>query len=273
LATFNDAESTLLQLDALAEKGIQATLAELGIRASDTFGADNILWVEGRTEEKSFPVIVEKILKRSLMGTEILGIRQTGDLEGRDAKRVFEIYRTLAKGASLLPPAVGFILDEECRDEAAKKELRKLSAGLARFLPRRMYENYLLDPQAIAETANTIEGFRTTPLAPQEVHQAIEARVNNPSYFCTAEKFRATADREKNVDAGRILEELFIELSETRVKYEKVRHGLALTEWIVRNAPEGLKEVAVLLSEVLEGDHAAESVRGTSTHVDGWPGR
>jgi hypothetical protein len=60
------------------------------------------------------------------------------DLEGRDAKRVFEIYRTLAKGASLLPPAFAFILDEECRDEVAKKELFKLSGEFAIFLPRRM---------------------------------------------------------------------------------------------------------------------------------------
>jgi predicted ATP-dependent endonuclease of OLD family len=120
LARFEDDESTLQQLDAVAEKGIQAALAELGIRLSDSFGADDILWVEGRTEEKCFPLIVEKLMRRTLMGTEILGIRQTGDLEGRDAKKVFEIYRSLAKGASLLPPAVAFILDEECRDEAAK---------------------------------------------------------------------------------------------------------------------------------------------------------
>jgi predicted ATPase len=163
LARFEDGESTLQQLDAAAEKGIQTTLGELGIRLSDSFGADNILWVEGRTEEKSFPLIVEKIIKRPLMGTEILGIRQTGDLEGRDAKRVFEIYRTLTKGASLLPPAVGFILDQECRSESAKKELFKLSGELAIFLPRRMYENYLLNPNAIVEVANTIEGFRSAP--------------------------------------------------------------------------------------------------------------
>src|SRR3989441_1436125 len=123
LARFEDGESTLEQLDAKAENGIQATLGELGIRLSDSFGADNILWVEGRTEEKCFPLIVEKMMRRSLMGTEILGIRQTGDLEGRDAKRVFEIYRSLTKGASLLPPAIAFILDEECRDEEAKREL------------------------------------------------------------------------------------------------------------------------------------------------------
>ncbi len=252
LATFEDAESTLQQLNVDAEKGIQRTLMELGIRLSDLFGADNILWVEGRTEERCFPLIVEKLLKRPLMGTEILGIRQTGDLEGRDAKKVFEIYRSLAKGASLLPPAVAFILDEECRDEPAKRELFKLSGDLAVFLPRRMYENYLLNPNAIAEVANAIEGFRPAPLTPDEVREAIEANLKEPGYFCTPEKTKLAADRIRNVDAGRVLEWLFSHFSETRITYQKVAHGLALTEWLIKNAPDDFKEIAGLLTKVLD---------------------
>ncbi len=251
LATFEDAESTLQQLNVDAEKGIQRTLMELGIRLSDLFGADNILWVEGRTEERCFPLLVEEILKRPLMGTEILGIRQTGDLQGRDAKKVFEIYRTLAKGASFLPPAVAFILDEECRDEAAKRELFKLSEDLAVFLPRRMYENYLLNPKAIAEVANAIEGFRPTPLTPAEVREAIEAKLKDPGYFCTPEKMKVPAHRIKNVDAGRVLEELFSDFSETRVTYQKVAHGVVLTESLIHNAPEEFKEITELLTKVL----------------------
>jgi len=256
LARFEDDESRLQQLDAVAEKGIQTTLAELGIRLSDLFGADNILWVEGRTEEKCFPLIVEKILKRSQLGTEILGIRQTGDLEGRDAKKVLEIYRNFAKGASLVPPALAFILDEECRDEDAKRGLFKLSGELAVFLPRRMYENYLLNPKAIAEVANVIAGFRTTPLTPDEVREAIEAKLKEPGYFCNAEKMKVATDLIRNVDAGRVLEELFSRFSETRVTYQKVGHGVALTEWLIKNAPDDFKELAELLSKVLNSGDA-----------------
>jgi len=259
LATFEDAETTLQQLNVDAERGIQRTLTELGIRLSDLFGADNILWVEGRTEEKCFPLIVEKILKQPLMGTEILGIRQTGDLEGRDAKRVFEIYRRLAKGASLLPPAVAFVLDEECRDEAAKRELFKLSGELAVFLPRRMYENYLLNPKAIAEVANAIEGFRPAALAAHEVREAIEAKLKTPVYFCTPEKAKVPADWIKSVDAGRVLEELFNHFSEARVIYQKVAHGVALTEWIIKNSPGDLTEIAELLHKVLDAQKPASS--------------
>ncbi len=251
LARFEDDEGTLQQLDAVAEKGIQATLAELGIRFSDSFGADNILWVEGRTEEKCFPLIVEKLMRRTLMGTEILGIRQTGDLEGRDAKRVFEIYRSLSKGASLLPPALAFILDEECRDDAARLELYKLSGNLAVFLARRMYENYLLNPKAIAEVANAIDGFRPEPVTPDEVREAIETKLKDPGYFCSPEKMKLPADRPRNIDAARVLEELFRDFSETRVTYQKVAHGVALSEWLIVNAPEEFKEIIGLLTKIL----------------------
>lgn len=253
LAHFEDGESTLQQLDADAERGVQTTLAELGVRLSDVFGADNILWVEGRTEEKCFPIVVEKVLQRPLMGTEILGIRQTGDLEGRDAKKVFEIYRSLSGGATLLPPAIAFILDEECRDAVAKRELFKLSGNRAEFIPRRMYENYLLNPKAIAEVANGIGEFRAQPLTAEEVGAAIDSRLRERGYFCASENMGDTADRIRRVDAVRILEEVFSHFSETRVSYEKVRHGVALTEWLVDNAPEDLREISDLLAKVLGG--------------------
>jgi hypothetical protein len=251
LARFQGTETTLVQLDAVAEKGIQTTLADLGVRLSDMFGADNILWVEGATEEKCFRLIVEKLMSRRLMGTEILGLRQTGDLEGRDAKRVFEIYRSLTKGASLLPPALAFILDQECRDEDAKKELNKLSGNLARYIPRRMYENYLLNPEAIAEVANHIEGFRPSPLERYEVEKAIKTKMEDPTYYCDRVRPESSTDQVKSVDSARILEELFSELSETRVKYEKIKHGIALTEYLITNAPEELDELFGLLTEVL----------------------
>lgn len=252
LARLEGVETTVVQLDAVAEKGIQTTLAELGVRLSDIFGADSILWVEGATEEKCFRLIAEKLLPRRLMGTEILGIRQTGDLEGRDARRVFEIYRSLTKGASLLPPALAFILDDECRDKNAKRELDNLSGNLARFIPRRMYENYLLNPQAIADVANSTEGFRTADLTMDEVRSAIESKLNDPDYYCAHALPQDSADRIKHVDAARILEELFTELSESRVTYQKIKHGVALTESLLRDAPQELEEIGELLAHTLD---------------------
>jgi hypothetical protein len=213
----------------------------------------NILWVEGRTEEKCFPLIVERMLGRSLRGTEILGIRQAGDLESRDAKKVFEIYRNLTSGSSLLPPAIAFVLDQECRSENAKRELRTLSGNRAIFLRRRMFENYLLNPTAIAHVANAIEGFRSPPLTADEVTGAVEQKLNNTSYICSPANVRDSAERLRVIDGARILKEIFAEFSETRVPYEKVRHGIALTEWLIENAPADLQEVRDLLAQALDG--------------------
>jgi len=256
LARFEGGETTLQQLDAEAEKGIEATMAELGVRLSDSFGADNILWVEGRTEEKCFRLVVEKLLKMPLMGTEILGIRQTGDLEGRHARRVFEIYRTLTKGSSLLPPAIAFILDQECRDDATKQQLFKLSGNLALFLPRRMYENYLLNPRAISEVATSIPSFREQPISVDEVQELIVARMSDVRYYCPGEGMPQPAHQINTVDAVRILEELFTHLSDTRVSYEKVKHGTALTEWIIMHSPDDLQELTEVLRKALRVKYA-----------------
>jgi RecF/RecN/SMC N terminal domain len=253
LARFEDGETVLQQLDAKAEKGVQIALADLGVRLADLFGADNILWVEGRTEEKCFPIIIEKMLGRRLMGTQVLGIRQTGDLESRDARRVFEIYNSLTNAASFLPPAIAFVLDQECRDDATKEDLRKLSGGLARYLPRRMYENYLLNPFAITTVVNSLDGFRAQPVVVEEVRAAIESKLNDPEFYCGRRAVPPAAERPAKVDGAWILERVFSELSDTRVPYQKVTHGVLLTECLVENAPEDLTEVADLLSEILEG--------------------
>jgi predicted ATPase len=251
LARFDGGESTVQQLDATNEKAIQTTLAELGVRLSDSFGADNILWVEGRTEEKCYRLVVEGILRRPLKGTEILGVRQTGDLDSRDAKKIFEIYRNLASGGSLLPPAIAFILDQECRNEDAKRELVSLSGNRARFLPRRMFENYLLNPTAIAHVINVIDDLRPSPLTSDEVSGAIESRLSNAAYFCANSRGIELTNRLSMVDGARILKEIFSELSETRASYEKVRHGIALTEWLIANSPTDLREVTKMLQDAL----------------------
>lgn len=187
-------------------------------------------------------------MKRPLRGTAILGVRQTGDLEGRDAKKVLEIYRSLAEGASLLPPAIAFILDQECRSEDAKRELNKLSGGRLHFLRRRMYENYLLNSEAIAAVMNGIENISPAPITPAAVQGAIDARVADRAFHCP----NCESEGLETVDGARVLEGVFNEFSETRESYKKVVHGIALTEWLIENHSEELAEVSELLGEALE---------------------
>jgi len=249
LVRYEDGQSVVEQLDAKKEKGIQAALAEVGVRLSDSFGADNILWVEGRTEEKCYRLIIEKLLKLPLKGTEILGIRRTGDLESKDAKKVLEIYRSLTESASLLPPAIAFVLDQECRGENAKRELRNLSNELVRFLPRRMYENYLLNAEAVAAVVGSIPDFAPEVINPDRIREAIEAKLRDRAFHCSG----AASLNLNTVDGAHVLGEIFSRFSETRVSYQKVAHGIALTEWLIEHRPEDLADVRALLEEILGG--------------------
>ena len=120
---------------------------------SDVFGADSILWVEGPTEEQCFPLILSKVAPKLLTGTKIVSIKNTGDLLGKKAHFadvMFDLYKRISGGNNLYPPAVGFLFDKECLSESDIEDLERRKPHPLKFLKRRMYENYLLHPDAIA---------------------------------------------------------------------------------------------------------------------------
>jgi hypothetical protein len=73
----DEAESTIDTVDVNATQQLRRSLSEVGASLSDVFGADNVLWVEGRTEEQCFPVILSRLANRPLLGTS-RGEVQTG---------------------------------------------------------------------------------------------------------------------------------------------------------------------------------------------------
>jgi predicted ATPase len=231
-------------------KDLQLYLLEIGARLSDVFGADNVLWTEGETEEECFPRILRGIANRSLMGTAVLGIRQTGDFSGRDRKKVLNLYRRLSQAKTLLPPAIGFIFDNECLSDTEKEDLVRMGQGLVHFLPRRMYENYLLNPEGIAAVANSIDGFRDTPVSEDEVRPSLEVKRQDLRYFCKG-TLQVPTDWVTNIDGARVLGDIFKEMSENRVEYTKTSHSIALTDWLIQNDPETLRELANMLAALV----------------------
>lgn len=221
-------------------------LSSAGLHLQDVFGADRILWVEGPTEQQAFPEIIDILTDIQLMGTAIVPVRATGDLEGRDAKRIFEMYRTLTRGNALLPPVLAFILDPETRDEQERKELIEQSARTARFLSRRMFENYLLNPEAIAAVMNSIEGFRAYPVRSEDVARHLEESRSNKKYFSPVP---LSGNWLEAINASKVLEDVFAELSEKRVAYRKPDHSVQLTRWLLANAPGDLKDIAEILRQ------------------------
>lgn len=229
-------------------------LNEVGARLSDVFGSDNILWVEGRTEELCFPLILSEVARQPTLGTSIVGVIQTGDLEGKDSKRIFEIYDRLSQGRGILPPAIGFIFDQEGRSKDEQNDIRKRSKGKVSFLPRRMYENYLLNLNAIAEVIAGIENFRETPIRVEKIAEWLGLHKWDKKYFKQVidEKERNELLWFEQVDGANLLNDLFKELSDNRVIYDKIEYGVPLTNWLIKNAPADLQELADFIVSVLE---------------------
>lgn len=255
------AESTVRAIDAAEARNQSLLLKEVGARLSDVFGADNVLWVEGPTEEECFPLVLSEMLGRPLLGTKILAVMSTGDLEGRRSRDAYRLYNRLSQGGGLVPPAVGFVFDREGRTDKDLADLDRESGGLVAFLPRRMYENYLLKPSAIASVASGVEGFRQDSIEAGEVAVWIEENGGAPKYSKggTEGPFLESLAWLAEVDAARLLKDLFDELSESRVAYDKIVHGAALTRWLCENEPEDLQEVANIIVERLDRGEAPQA--------------
>lgn len=262
-------ETKASMMNARDIKEQRSLLAELGVSLSDVFGADSILWVEGPTDELCFPLVLDKLEPKLLKGTKIISIKNTGDLLGKKARFVdvmFDLYKRLSGGNNLYPPAVGFLFDREDRDEEEMKDLQKRSQHPVEFLQRRMYENYLLHPDAIAAALNREDAAREQPVSGEEVRERLETHKLNKTYFPKPNTQRSKDETPKHlanaewidkIDAAKVLDALFAELSFARVKFKKTAHSLMLTEWLLENNPEHFAELAQFLRDILDKGKAA----------------
>lgn len=243
--------TTLTPLDAADARQMRTALQELGTRLSDVFGADRILWVEGATEEKAFSIILRDVLGSRSTSTAVIGVVNTGDFSSRHIDFPIAVYSRLSRGNALVPPAIGFIFDRELRSAEKIREIEEKSSKAISFIGRRMYENYLLDSEAIASVLNeALAKVGLSPVATEKVAEFLNAAERNPDYLGRREgEFRTEAD------AAAVLEDLFWKLSEKRLTYEKVEHGIALTRWLLSNRREALTEVIDLLRRKVEMAH------------------
>ena len=230
---------------------IRLVLEDIGAKLSDVFGAEKILWVEGATEELCFRLIIEKLQKEPIWGTEILGVRNTGELEGKHAEGAYDIYDKLSKGMGVIPPAVGFIFDREGRSETQRKDLVRKSKGRVHFLQRRMFENYLLNSEVISKVINQIEGFNDHPISSKDVEAWIQKN-GLDSKFVT-DKVTKPFEEHWHIDVhgAHLLEKLFLALSETRVSYDKISHGYLMTSTMINDFPAELDEIVEVINKAV----------------------
>jgi hypothetical protein len=248
-------ESKLQHLDSKSVKDQGKCLLEVGARLSDVFGSDQIIWVEGDTEEACYRLIIQHLLKKPLLGRAIVAVRNVGDLEGKrpSAKMIWEIYSQLSKNNALIPPAIAFAFDREQRTQIERDDLASRTSGKVKFLPRRMYENFLLIPEAIQAVLSPLPSFRAACPSVEELKEWLMVNGGKRAYIdqpTDRADITSRAWREQ-VNGAKLLRDLFAELSGDREEYRKTVHSVQLTEWLIQNKPDSLEEVKDFLDSIL----------------------
>lgn len=240
-----DNETRVTLIDHAKSHEQRRTLDAVGADLGDVLGPEKILWVEGKTEERCFPLIARALTPIDLGKIAILGVVATGDFEGkRDKRRIHlssSVYARLSEGVGLVPPAVGFVFDREMLTADDIDRLKSNAGSPIHFLPRRLYENYLLNPDAIAAVLNNTATGKQAPFDGAQIKAWIEA--NRTRFGAKRDAWQGT------VDGAKLLKALFAELTETREVYDKVAHGPELTAWLLSRSPDDLREVGQLLEE------------------------
>lgn len=246
-----ESQSTVVRLDPSSQESVTIFLTEVGARLSDVFGADNVLWVEGKTEERCFPILIREVAGRSLGGTQVLGVVNTGDFDAEFTERIITIYQRLSVSASVLPPAIAFMFDIEGKSPSERADIERRGKGLIKWLPRRMFENYLIEPWAICELINKEDSSRSEPLTSELVEDWLVAHGADESYFPKQQflpyKSRSWAE---HVHGGKLLGDICGSLTENRVSYDKVRHGEFLVRLLSKNPTDEIKKLAFLIAEI-----------------------
>jgi hypothetical protein len=249
------AESAIEEIDVSETQQLRSYLSEIGASLADVFGADEVLWVEGPTEERCFPIILTEVAKAHILATAIVSVLHTGDFDGKrvKAKTLVNIYEKLTRAKTLLPPSIGFIFDREDRTQRERDELESESGQKIRFIQRRTFENYLLIPDAIAHVITGLDETRSSPVTSDEVQDWLDEHGWDDRYFKPKipESQQSLERWVTDVRGGLILQDLFSCLTQQRIEYRKAEYGPLLTSWIATNRPGELSEIATLISEAL----------------------
>ena len=214
------------------------------------FGFDKVLWAEGQSEALSLPALLSA-LGRPLRRLGILPVRDTGSFKRRKIAEILDLYRKLSMGDALLPPAVLFLFDRDGRNEQEIQDVVRESKGKVRFLPRRLYESFLLNPIAIARLYNEAGSeFELTTTA-ADVDRWFTA--NGSRYVSAKPPPVPLSDAwRETVDGATLLEDLFVALSDSRLEYKKTTHTPRLTVLVNEVEPEAGKTILQLIADVID---------------------
>ena len=240
---------------------LEEALQELGTKRSDVFGMDAVIWVEGKTDETCFNLIMKD---RMQPGVQIIGLVNTGDLEDKKHAQLAEnIYEKLSGGVGILPSALAFIFDGDKRPDDFNET--DTSAGRKHYLKRETFENYFLDYTGIAEILsdliNNESGEPPIQLStPETVAKWLDDNKVKDKFYPDEMQYEPETWLE-NVNGARLLAAIFKELAHPTRKYKKVKDGEEITKRIlalVENS-DHFQEIVDLITSIVEKDRQPET--------------
>ncbi|MCD2178269.1 ATP-dependent nuclease [Rhizobium sp. C1] len=250
-------ESTVHKLNLNQVEDFREVADHLGISMADVFAADNVIWVEGPTEELCFPLVYSRSTNKTLPpGTAFISVVATGDLsrKKRDRQLVGEIYERLSSTGSPLVKSVKFGFDSEQLSEAEKEDMRKESKGRMHFLPRRHFECYLLDPSAITAFLNEKDGQSNESHTSELVSSKLTELAASPKFSISEWNGDLSSEAWlEKVDAAKLIGETCKALSEQRVTFNKKADSLFLLKHTLENNPNSLKSLTDYVCELVDG--------------------
>ncbi|HHY0837650.1 TPA: ATP-dependent nuclease [Bacillus thuringiensis] len=235
---------------------IHEVLDDLGVSNSDFSFSDRVIFVEGPTEENILPLIFEqndfkqvgfnyKII--SLNGTDREFSKRSAMANNSD--KLESIFNAISH--SPIPYKIMLDKDEKTPDKI--KELEENYKGKVVILPRREIENYFLVAEAIHSLIKNYSPTQEIKIA--DIQESIQICLDDQTNKTFYPKGCNTPI--EDVKASKILEEV---LNKYSIRYNKIRDGLYIAEWLYQNGYRVLDEVYQFFADFL---HNREMVIST----------
>ena len=225
LVKWQKGESTVETQSSQSYEGYRRILAELDVKLSDVFAADQIVWVEGPTERECFPRILKHNNIEIPTGCRFIPVVSTADLSRNSIKAqvLVDIYRSICCSNAILPPIVAISLDRESLSDEQIAAMQARFQGKVHFLERRCVENYMIRIEAI--TSVLIEdGFSAEP---SETMRRVGEWLNqNGGHISYKAKLEWDGNIEnaqwlKKVDGAKLLSSLFTDITDSKHVFPK----------------------------------------------------
>ncbi|WP_409562825.1 ATP-dependent nuclease [Hyphomicrobium sp. MC8b] len=247
--------STVESLNLNEVASLRSAAQELGISMSDVFGADGIIWVEGPTEANCFPFIYTELIGEIPQGTTFSPVASTSDFsaKGVKASRIINIYETISKHTSPLINAIAFSLDREQLKPEQIIEIEKKANGRLLFLPRRCFECYLIDPDAICALITLHMPDLIGTITPEKVLEVL-FKLGESSEFSSEKSWSEDIYDEvwlTQVDGARLIAKAITSLTDAKLSFDKVRDTITLSRHIVQHRPSAFNDLKSYLSKLM----------------------